>query len=730
MKRTPQLFGESILNSYSQVFFSDNRVFALMLLGVSFTDLFAGIYGLLAVLVTTMTGFAMGYDRNTVAKGLYGFNSLLVGLGVGIYFQPGIVLTLVIILSAIFTFFISVAMQGIIGKYNLPYLSVPFILAAWMVTLATREFTSLGISERGIYTLNDMYTLGGSRMVALYEWWNEIAIARPLRIYFISLGAILFQYNTLAGMIIAAGLLYHSRISFTLSLLGFFTAYLFYGITGTGISDYSYSYIGFNYILTSIAIGGFFVIPSYRSYFWVVLMVPLVALLTISLSSVFAVFSLAVFALPFNMVVLLFIYALKFRTKPSPALAEVVIQQNSPEKNLYSYVNELYRFRYGLKPVKLPFFGVWEVSQGYDGEYTHKGDWKYAWDFVIADSSGLQYRGEGLELTDYYCYDKPVVAVADGVVEYVENGIRDNITGEVNLVKNWGNTVIIKHADYLYSKLSHLRAGSVTVKEGDKVVQGEVIGHCGNSGRSPYPHLHFQMQSTPWIGSRTIEYPLSYYIRHDGENSFSLKNFQAPAEGDRVSNAVANDLVKNAFRFIPGRDIGFRITSDGEEKEETWEVAVDEYNNQYLRCRETGSVSWFVNDSNMLVFRHYNGRRRDFLYWVHLSLYRVQQGFYPGLKLWDRYPLNLYVRRWLQLFQDFIAPFFMFVRSEYRLLYKHIDSEISPSRIVLESVHTNRVAGFITRKTRSEIVITESGISQIRIAGKGINIEAVCKEQD
>ncbi|MCA1756638.1 MAG: urea transporter [Bacteroidales bacterium] len=729
MKRTTGQFGESILNSYSQIFFSDNRVFALMLLGVSFTDLYAGIYGLLAVLVTSLTGFAMGFDRNTVAKGLYGFNSLLVGLGLGIYFQPGIVLTLIIILSAIFTFFISVAMQGIIGKYNLPYLSVPFILAAWMVTLATREFTTLGISERGIFTINEMYILGGGRMVAVYEWWNSIGIARPLRIYFISLGAILFQYNTLAGMIIAAGLLFHSRISFSLSLLGFFTAYLFYGITGTGISDFSYSYIGFNYILTSIAIGGFFVIPSYRSYFWVVLMVPLVALLTISLSSVFAIFSLPLFALPFNLVVLLFIYVLKFRTRPSPSLAEVVIQQNSPERNLYSYVNELYRFRYGVTPVKLPFFGVWEVSQGYEGEYTHKGDWKYAWDFVITDSKGLQFKGEGLELSDYYCFDKPVIAVADGVVEYVENGIKDNITGEVNLVKNWGNTVIIKHADYLYSKISHLRAGSVTVNEGDKVVQGEVIGHCGNSGRSPYPHLHFQMQATPWIGSRTIKYPLSYYIHHEGESTFSLKNYYAPAEGDRVSNAVVNDLVKSAFKFIPGRDIRFRVSVNGKEMDETWEAAVDEYNNRYLRCSETGSVSWFVNDGNMLIFRHYDGGRRDFLYWVHLSLYRVQQGFYPGLKLHDRYPLNLYVRRWLQFFQDFVAPFFLFVRSEYQLFYKSTDSEISPTRIVLESVHTNRVAGFVTRETRSEIVITESGISRISIKGKGINIMAECREQ-
>jgi hypothetical protein len=66
--------------------------------------------------------------------------------------------------------------------------------------LATRELSFLGISERGIFTLNELYTLGGSQMVDLYEWWNQIEFARPVKIYLQSLGAIIFQYNTFAGI--------------------------------------------------------------------------------------------------------------------------------------------------------------------------------------------------------------------------------------------------------------------------------------------------------------------------------------------------------------------------------------------------------------------------------------------------------------------------------------------------------------------------------------------------
>ncbi|RLE06493.1 MAG: peptidase M23, partial [Bacteroidetes bacterium] len=315
-----KLFLKAIPNSYGQVFFSDQRLFAGILLVVTFFDLYAGVFGLLSVIITNLVGFLLGFDKKTISKGVFGFNSLLVGLGLGVYFEPSLYLVLVILMGAILTLLIAVSLQGVIGKYALPYLSIPFLLSIWVMTLATKEFTALGISERGIYTFNDLYTIGGDPLVRIYEWWNDLQLPKSLRVYFISLGAILFQYNLLSGIILSIGLLLFSRISFSLSLIGFYTAYLFYEIIGADISELSYSYIGFNYILTSIAIGGFFIIPSKRSYLWVVLLIPIVAMITISLSRVFAIFSLPFYSLPFNLVVLLFLYALKFRLRPSVKL--------------------------------------------------------------------------------------------------------------------------------------------------------------------------------------------------------------------------------------------------------------------------------------------------------------------------------------------------------------------------------------------------------------------------
>lgn len=723
-----KLFLKAIPNSYGQVFFSDQRFFAGTLMVVTFFDLYAGLFGLLSVITTNLVGFLLGFDKKTISKGVFGFNSLLVGLGLGVYFEPNFQLVLVILMGAILTLLIAVSLQGVIGKYALPYLSIPFLLSIWVMTLATKEFEALGISERGIYTFNDLYTIGGDPLVRVYEWWNDLHLPKSLRVYFISLGAILFQYNLLSGIILSIGLLLFSRISFSLSLIGFYTAYLFYEIIGADISELSYSYIGFNYILTSIAIGGFFIIPSKKSYLWVVLLIPIVAMITISLSRVFAIFSLPIYSLPFNLVVLLFLYALKFRIKPSVTLSEVLIQHNSPEKNLYAFHNDVVRFRqHEQKPVILPFLGTWTVSQGHDGEHTHKDEFRHAWDFVITNMEEKQFMGSGDLLTDYFCYNKMVLAPADGTVEYVVDRIPDNVVGEINLKENWGNTVIIKHDEHLFTSLSHLKEGSIKVKAGDTIKEGDKIGRCGNSGRSPYPHLHFQIQETPYIGSVTKEYPISYHILHQ-ENSFDLKSFAVPALGDQISNIERNELLYSAFHFIPGKRFHFDEIMNGEQRKSSWEVNTDPYNNAYIRCQQSGAMAYFVNDGNLLFFTHYSGNKKCLLYYFFMATFQVQQGFYQDLTITDSYPLNLIFNQPLLGLQDLMAPFWKFLRSDFKCTYEWIDSDMAPTEIRLVSSAKNSMAGKTVRAFEFTMVVNEKGICKLTVNSKNLKLEATCSE--
>ena len=727
-RHTLRQFGRSILNSYGQVFFSDQIIFSVILLAVTFFDFYAGLAGLLSVCTTSLLAFRMGYDREQSSHGVYGFNALLTGLGLGIFFAPGLQLYLIVVLAAMFSFFLSMGLKGVLGKFGLPYLSIPFLASIWLFTLATRNFSALGISERGIYTLNDLYLIGGQRLVYVYEWWNNLHFIHFLRIYFISLGAILFQFNVLSGIVIAIGLLLYSRIAFVLSLIGFSVAFVFYQLVGASLNDLTYSYVGFNFILTAIAIGGFFVIPSAGSFIWVVVLMPLVAILNVGFFALLSNYQLSVYSLPFNVIVILFLYILKFRIKPGGALAEVVIQRNSPEKNLYSYLNHSVRFRHAyVVPVSLPFLGEWSVSQDQDGEYTHQGPWQHAWDFVITDDQGRQFRNAGDKPEDYFCFEKVVTAPSDGVVEEVVNDVKDNDTGEVNVRENWGNTVIIKHAEYLYSCVSHLREGSVGVQKGEKVRTGQRIGLCGNSGRSPYPHLHFQLQAQPYIGSVTLDYPLSNFISTRQQNH-SFADHGKPGLDERVQNVQPDELLSKAFQFSPGKKLRFEYALQGKNRTESWEVCTNLYNSSYLEDKYGGSKAWFYNNDKIFYFTHFEGDTSSLLFAFYLAVYKVPKGMVPGLIITDSFPVNVLFNGALLVIQDFVAPFFRFLKTRWVLSYSEPDNRLSPDHIVLRSRAERMVMQSILNARTFEIHISARGIEFFEVSDGKTSIRAICKE--
>ena len=61
----------------------------------------------------------------------------------------------------------------------------------------------------------------------------------------------------------------------------------------------------------------------------------------------------------------------------------------------------------------------------------------------------------------------------------------------------YGNYVVIKHSDGLYTGYAHL--SQLSVSQGDTVSQGQKIGNMGTTGPSTGPHLHFQFFTNgPW----------------------------------------------------------------------------------------------------------------------------------------------------------------------------------------------------------------------------------------
>jgi murein DD-endopeptidase MepM/ murein hydrolase activator NlpD len=77
----------------------------------------------------------------------------------------------------------------------------------------------------------------------------------------------------------------------------------------------------------------------------------------------------------------------------------------------------------------------------------------------------------------------PVYASGDGVIEDVEQ----NNTGS-----GYGNSILINHkVNGLSSRYAHL--STINVKQGQKVVRGQLIGTVGSTGLSTAPHLHYEI---------------------------------------------------------------------------------------------------------------------------------------------------------------------------------------------------------------------------------------------
>lgn len=152
-----------------------------------------------------------------------------------------------------------------------------------------------------------------------------------------------------------------------------------------------------------------------------------------------------------------------------------------------------------MRGLALPVEGAWLVYWGGDTrEENHHMDFpsqRRAADLVRVDAQGRSCTGARFE--DCLAYGQPVCAVADGTVVTAIDGVPDSVLGVLNPYSAIGNAVFVQHPGGLYSVYAHLKPGSVRVKVGKPVRQGQMVGLVGNSGNSSEPHLHFQVQDGP-----------------------------------------------------------------------------------------------------------------------------------------------------------------------------------------------------------------------------------------
>jgi len=178
---------------------------------------------------------------------------------------------------------------------------------------------------------------------------------------------------------------------------------------------------------------------------------------------------------------------------------------------------------------------------------------RFAIDWVKLGNEGQTYHDDKLDNKNYYAYGVDALAVADGVVTEVKDGIPQNVPGEnsravpITLETVGGNHVILDIGGGNFAFYAHLQPGSLRVKLGDKVRRGQVVGLVGNSGNSTEPHLHFHISngSSP-LGSEGLPYALpSFEVEGNGWTWKPSSGGAAPVKHVREI-PLENDVVRFA----------------------------------------------------------------------------------------------------------------------------------------------------------------------------------------
>jgi len=175
-----------------------------------------------------------------------------------------------------------------------------------------------------------------------------------------------------------------------------------------------------------------------------------------------------------------------------------------------------------------PFRGRGIVGQDWITNGGHGGIFAgFALDLRGLDKNYAPQTNDADENASAAGWGREILAPAAGTVVYARNDVPNNPHPGERPDFNWytplhdpakayaGNCIVIDHGNSEYSVMMHLQQVSVTVKVGERVANGQVIGKLGNSGDSFGPHLHYQLQSGP-------------EIFHDQSLPFRFQNIDVP----------------------------------------------------------------------------------------------------------------------------------------------------------------------------------------------------------
>jgi murein DD-endopeptidase MepM/ murein hydrolase activator NlpD len=173
---------------------------------------------------------------------------------------------------------------------------------------------------------------------------------------------------------------------------------------------------------------------------------------------------------------------------------------------------------------RMPFSGSSTVGQGYNGKVSHNGQGAYCVDFSMPEGTRVLAPRDGivvsLEQSNYRS------KFADGVCP-------KPVQRSCKAAGSDDNFLIIRYSDKTFGHFAHFRQNGISVRVGQAVRAGQMIGFSGNTGMSTGPHLHLSVdKATPFNYKRAWN-SVSIKIEYVAANGHSV----IPQQGETYQGA-------------------------------------------------------------------------------------------------------------------------------------------------------------------------------------------------
>jgi urea transporter len=667
--------------AFSILFFSASERFGWALLLLSLLAPDVGLVGVAGAASAGGLAWQLGFDRAQIRSGYLLFNPLLACLTLGYlrhaYLFPPLLFLALGIAVVVGSLFLAVALQHFLAHHlALSAQSLPAVGAAWLLTLAVSALAHPTLPPGPIHA-SPLFDL-----LFLPPWCQSVLQ---------SFGAMVFVPRAAAGALVLLALAVTSPLTAFYAATAVAAGFAAMALLGLSLAPGDGFPFGFNFIMCGIALGAAYFVPSRTSLLLALFGAFLCALLVPALTLCLRTFGLTAGVLPYNLAVLLLVYALRLRREPGAPVANP--RPGAPPENLAPLVAlNAARFPHlHLPALELPLKEECIVTQGFNDSLTHRGPWAWALDFEIPPVAGRE-NAQPMRLEDFPTYHRRVLAPCPGTVVSLRADVPDNPPGANNPEDNWGNYLLLKSDAGYHVLLAHLRPGSTLVNLGQRVATGEIVARCGNSGRSPVPHLHLHVQDSPVLGAPTRPFCLRHVV--EPARPCVYRTSVLPPRGRRLeSPALLPELRALFCDWLPGHYRYRVLRRSAPETEESLALDFDEGGRFRLRS-SAARLSAFLSH-HVFYAVDYDGPARSLLALVAAGLARVPCVANPALEWEDQVDPSLFASPLSRSCRRLAAPFFSprlltyryalhAGRSGYEIRARLIAPDRSPSAAPLE----------------------------------------------